>query len=96
MSLKLKVYISSFSFVSISIFEGELCSKSLTSLVILLKPSPCQGLCDENDPEVEDIGDVIGLCSGQFVSQLADIQSQATQSQALQSQATQSQANNLK
>jgi hypothetical protein len=70
-------------------------------LVILLKPSPCQGLCDENDPEVEDIGDVIGLCSGQFVSQPADIlsqatQTQATQSQALHSQATQSQASYLK
>jgi hypothetical protein len=65
-------------------------------LIILLKQSPFQGLCDENDPEVEDIGDVIGLCSGQFVSQPADIQSQATQSQALQSQATQSQASNLK
>ncbi len=61
-------------------------------MVILLKQSPCEGLCDENDPEVEDIGDVIGLCSGQFVSQPADILSQATQSQALQSQATQSQA----
>jgi hypothetical protein len=68
----------------------------LLILIFLLRQSPCEGLCDENDPEVEDIGDVIGLCSGQFVSQLADIQSQATQSRALQSQATQSQARNLK
>lgn len=42
------------------------------------------GLCDENDPEVGDIDDVVGLCSGQFVSQPVNIssQSQASQSQA--------------
>lgn len=26
-------------------------------------------LCDDNDPEVDDIGDILGLCSGKFATQ---------------------------
>ena len=42
------------------------------------------GLCDETDPDVEDMEDVIGLCSGQFVTQPNEgsSQSQAAASQA--------------
>jgi len=47
-----------------------------------------EGLFDGTDPDVEDVDDVVGLCSGKFVSQVDRPVSPATQ--ATQFQATQS------
>jgi len=44
-------------------------AQSLTASQMTKKRLGFEDLCDDNDPEVDDIGDILGLCSGKFATQ---------------------------